>query len=213
MARRVRDPHARQRIVEAAWRLVAARGTASSTMRAVATEAGVSTGSVTHYFEDKVELMDAVLAYNNEQAAEQVRRAVGQRRGLEAAERATLAVLPVDRTRLGLWQVWLGFWAHEPDALGSGSGLAEGYRSWTGILREHLSQAVEDGELAAGIDTRHETSVLATVVAGTGLLTGSEMVNQKRARTRARRIVREQFEALADKNRTRTRHENPGTAG
>lgn len=174
-------------------------------MRAVATEAGVSTGSVTHYFEDKVELMDAVLAYNNEQAAEQVRGAIGQRRGLEAAERATLAILPVDRARLGLWQVWLGFWAHEPDALRSGSGLAEGYRTWTAILREHLSQAVEDGELATGIDARHEASVLATVVAGTGLLTGSEMVNQKRARTRARRIVREQFQALAD------RAPNPGS--
>lgn len=202
MARRVRDPHARQRIVEAAWRAVAARGTASSTVRAVATEAGVSTGSVTHYFEDKVELMDAVLAYNNEQAAEQVRKAVGQRRGLEAAERATLAILPVDRARLGLWQVWLAFWAREPEAASSGSGLADGYRSWTSMVRDHLSQAAEDGELTTGIDARHEASVLATLVAGTGLLAGSEMVNQKRARTRARRIVREQFEAITDKDRS-----------
>lgn len=201
MARRVRDPHARQRIVEAAWRVVAARGTASSTMRAVATEAGVSTGSVTHYFEDKGELMDAVLAYNNEQAAEQVRKAVGQRHGLEAAERATLAMLPVDQARLGLWQVWLAFWAHEPEATSSESGLANGYRNWTSMVRDHLSRAAADGELMDGVDARHETSVLATLVAGTGLLAGSEMVNQKRARTRARRIVREQFEAITDEDR------------
>lgn len=196
MARRIRDPEARKHIVEAAWRLVAARGSASTTLRAVAVEAGVSTGSVTHYFEDRVELMSAVLHHNNDLASEAVRRSIGRRRGLDAVERATLGLLPVDERRLAFWQVWLGFWAQEPEEGSGDSGFVAGYRNWSALVDQHLREAMEDGELPDDLDVRHEVGVLSTLLAGTGLLAGSTPSNRNQLRARAKRIVREHFATL-----------------
>src|SRR5687767_8229102 len=97
MARRpVRNPEARVRVVEAAWRVVAAEGVQGATMRAIAAEAGVTTGFVTHYFEDKQELLIAVLRHNNLRARDRVLAAIGERRGLVALEGAVEAMLPID---------------------------------------------------------------------------------------------------------------------
>lgn len=199
MARRIRDPEARQHIVEAAWRLVAERGSASTTLRAVAVEAGVSTGSVTHYFEDRTELMAAVLHHNNALSSEAVRRSIGKRRGLDAVERATLGLLPVDEKRLAFWQVWLGFWAQEPEDESGNGGFVTGYRNWSSLVDQHLREAMADGELPDDLDVRHEVSILSTLVAGTGLLAGSTPTNRNQLRTRAKRIIREHFVTLTDR--------------
>src|SRR5882762_6008752 len=84
MARSVRDPSAPERIVEDGWRVVAAQGVRGATMRSIAAEAGVSTGFITHYFEDKRELIVEVLRHNNARAAERVLAAAGRKRGLAA---------------------------------------------------------------------------------------------------------------------------------
>src|SRR5690606_25140317 len=56
VTRELQGPAARRRIVDAAWRLVSSNGVSAATMRAIALEAGVSTGAVTHYFVDKAEV-------------------------------------------------------------------------------------------------------------------------------------------------------------
>lgn len=196
MARTIRDPESRNRIVETAWRLVAARGLAGTTMRSVATEAGVSTGSVTHYFEDKAELMDTVLLHNGARATQRVMECIGKRTGLDAVEHATLGLLPVDDERHTCWRVWLAFWAQFPDDSSTGSGFSEGYRDWAKLVRHHLAQAVERGELPEGLDLRHEVSVLGTMVAGTGLLSGADVDSRSQLIRRAKRVIREHFASL-----------------
>ncbi|HVV14087.1 TetR/AcrR family transcriptional regulator [Amycolatopsis sp.] len=196
MARRVRDPQSRDQLVDAAWRLVARLGPAATTLRAVAAEAGVTTGSVTHYFEDKAELMAAVLRHNGAVATERVVRAVGAKRGMAAARHATLALLPLDDVRFRCWQVWLAFWSQDPGQVREG-GFAEGYREWSGQVARHLAEAVEDGELPAGLDVHHEINVLGTLVAGTGLLAGSDEAGRAQLRRRAQRVFGEHFAALA----------------
>ncbi|MCX2730490.1 TetR/AcrR family transcriptional regulator [Saccharopolyspora sp. NFXS83] len=192
MAKKIRDPRSRQHIVEAAWRLLATRGLGATTMRAVAAEAGVSTGSVTHYFEDKAELINAVLRHNGKVAAQRVVEAVGERRGLDAVQRATQGLLPVDEERLTCWRVWLASWSDD-----SSGGFTEGYQVWRSLLRRHLNEAVADGELPDGLDLPHEIGVLGTLVVGTGLLAGSDMSTRDQLRRRARRIFNEHFARLA----------------
>src|SRR3954452_20294269 len=108
--RQIRNPEARTRVVEAAWRVVAAEGVQGATMRGIAAEAGVTTGFVTHYFEDKQELLAAVLRFNNLRAGERVVGAIGERRGLVALEGAVDALLPIDADRRCVWQVWVASW-------------------------------------------------------------------------------------------------------
>lgn len=197
MARRIRDPQSRNQIIEAASRLVAQHGVTATTMRAVAAEAGVSTGSVTHYFEDKAELMEEVLRHTGDLLAQRVTTAVGKRKGLDAAKKATLGLLPLDEERLGCWRIWVAFWAAGPTEPSSDGSFAEGYREWRSLLRRHLQEAIEAGELPAGLDLGHEIRVLGTLAAGTGVLAGANQSDRGRLHRRAQRIFDEHFARLA----------------
>ncbi|MEU4311882.1 TetR family transcriptional regulator [Nocardia sp. NPDC024068] len=57
-----RDPHRRQRILDAARDLIPRQGLAGLTHRSVAAAAGVPVGSTTYYFADLTELVEAALA-------------------------------------------------------------------------------------------------------------------------------------------------------
>src|SRR5437016_6470736 len=107
MTRKIRDPAARERIIEVASAVVAAEGLHGATVRAIAAEAGVSTGFITHYFEDKHQLMVEVLRRNNAVAARRVLRAAGRGSSLERLRAALEAVLPLDPARRREWQVWV----------------------------------------------------------------------------------------------------------
>ncbi|WP_328395430.1 TetR/AcrR family transcriptional regulator [Nocardia sp. NBC_00416] len=57
-----RDPHRRQRILDAARALIPTHGITGLTHRLVAAEAGVPVGSTTYYFADLADLTEAALA-------------------------------------------------------------------------------------------------------------------------------------------------------
>lgn len=57
-----RDPHRRQRILDAARALIPVHGIAGLTHRLIAAEAGVPVGSTTYYFADLADLTEAALA-------------------------------------------------------------------------------------------------------------------------------------------------------
>nr|MBA2280569.1 TetR family transcriptional regulator [Acidimicrobiia bacterium] len=120
MARRIRDPESRERIVDAAARVVAELGLRGATVRAIAAEAGVSTGYVMHYFPDKAALTDAVLDRTNRRAGARVEAAV--RAQDSALASAIEALLPLDAERRLEWRVWAAFWTATP-AGGGGPAL------------------------------------------------------------------------------------------
>jgi len=194
MARTIRDPGARKRIVEAAAVAVAAEGVHGATVRAIAARAGVSTGFITHYFEDKHELMVEVLRRTNDRAAARVLEAAAAGSGLSRLRAAVEAVLPFDPARRREWQVWVAMWGQASP----GDELAAGYRAgWAGlrrIFRELLDRAREEGELRGGIDVDYEAERLVTMLAGIGLLAGVEAPG--RVRAAATRMLDEQLAAL-----------------
>ncbi len=194
MARQVRNPEARAQVVEAAWRVVASEGVLGATMRGIAAEAGVTTGSVTHYFTDKQDVVAEVVRYNNLRARDRVRDAIGDRRGLVALEGAVEALLPIDADRRSAWQVWIATW--QPGAAGQlpTDELRGGRHYVELLLRELLGQAVADGELPATVDVTSEAERLLALIAGTGLIAGVE--SQARMRRTAKRMLAEQLASL-----------------
>lgn len=173
MSRKIRDPQARDRIVEAARRTIAELGLRGATVRAIAAEAGVSTGYVMHYFEDKARLAAAVLASNNLLAGTRVQAAADRGRGLAALTAAVEELLPLDADRRLEWQVWVAFWT---DPHGDGPnlrGLGGARRALGAILAKPLAEAVADGELPDGLDLAYETERLVTLAAGLGLTAGT----------------------------------------
>ena len=111
------DHHARRtQIADALMRVAATRGLEAVSLRHVATEAGVSTGMVQHYFRDKDEMMLFALEVISER--------IGNRMAAELAElgdtptpralvRALLVnLLPLDESRLVEGHVGLAFYAY-----------------------------------------------------------------------------------------------------
>jgi AcrR family transcriptional regulator len=194
MARKIRDPGARERIVEVAALLVAEEGVHGATVRAIAARAGVSTGFITHYFEDKHELMVEVLRRTNDQAAARVARAAAAGSGLERLEAAVEAVLPFDPARRREWQVWVAMWGQASPADELAAGYRAGWSGLRGIFGQLLERARDGGELRGGIDVSYEAERLVTMLAGIGLLAGVEAPG--RVRAAATRMLSEQLASL-----------------
>ncbi|MGH9138997.1 MAG: TetR/AcrR family transcriptional regulator [Acidimicrobiales bacterium] len=194
MAKSIRDPAARARVVEAAWKVVADHGRDGATFRAIAAEAGVSTGYVTHYFEDKDVLLQAVLRHNNEQAGARVLGAAATARGLSALRLAVDAILPLDRQRRREWQVWGAFWSAAPSDAMAREGITAARQAMRDGLTAVLHQAVEDGELAEDLDLGYEGDRLLAVIAGVGLLSGLEP--PVRVRALAERAIADHLDHL-----------------
>src|SRR5699024_1896487 len=75
MPKIVNVPAQKSRIAAAVWRLVAHRGLDAVSMRAVATEAGISMGKVQHYFASKHDLLYAGIEHSyalNERMIEEI---------------------------------------------------------------------------------------------------------------------------------------------
>jgi AcrR family transcriptional regulator len=194
MVRKIRDPQSRTRIIDAAQRTIADLGVKGATVRAIAAEAGVSTGYVMHYFEDKDVLARAVLDHTNAQAAARVLAAGRGKRGLEALVAAIEALLPLTTERRTVWQVWVAFWnqARSEDWPAAALTLARG--GLAAILAQSFKEAVEDGELPEGLDLQYEGERLTTLAAGLGLLAGVE--SPARVRRLASRMLADHLEGL-----------------
>ncbi len=197
MARSIRDPRSRERIVEAAWRLVGESGVGATTMRAIAAEAGVTTGSVTHYFADKAEVLRAVLEHNNSYALRRITTASDGLRGLASVRASALALIPVESEVMSVWRVWLAFWMsgqHGP--LGSWEPQG-GWQAWRDGMREHLAEAAADGEIPEGLNLRYEADRIGTLVAGVGLVFGPVHLS-RRGYTRTLRMLDDHLAGLAE---------------
>jgi len=195
MARAIRDPKARERIVEAAARAVAAHGVNGASIRVIAAQAGVSTGFITHYFAGKHEVMEAVLEATNAGAARRVQRAIRtDRPALDRLRDAADALLPVDPQRRQEWQIWVAVWGEAS----KGDSLSIGYRRGWAELRDMLigllMDAQEEEQLAAEIDVEHRADRLVTLLAGIGLLAGVE--RPARVRELAAQMLAEEFARL-----------------
>ncbi len=95
-------------LADATARLIARGGLGAATMRDVATEAGLTTGSVTHYFGDKRELL--LFTLNTSLACRRGRRSAAAHAGPVEALRASLeGALPLDADRRRHWMVTIAF--------------------------------------------------------------------------------------------------------
>lgn len=100
----------RSEIGEAVWRVARRDGLEGATVRAVAAEAGMSTGAMRHYFEGHAELQYAAMTGMLERVAERValeREQAGP--GGSPTRAILLQLLPLDDERRAESEVWLSF--------------------------------------------------------------------------------------------------------
>ncbi len=173
MPKRVDVDARRTELLEAVWRIIPRSGIAAATTRAIAREASVSNGVLSHYFPDKDSLLIEALrtAYNRAQT--RMREVTQGLVGLDAVRAIMLEALPLDETRLVEAQVGVSFWGL---SLGNERLLevmrAEWERFWD-VLSFRVDEARSLGQLVDDIhsdDLTHELIVLVEGISAQAVL-------------------------------------------
>lgn len=156
----------RESILEAAMRLFVAQGYDRTTMREIATEAGVSTGAIYVYFQTKAEMLQSLCA--EETALERAELLAAIRSaapgddpitvGLGAAFRRNLEASPAERREKEQLQLLLQYEATRDPAFGAT--MREMIDSWRAVIIELAREEVAAGRLRDDIDL----SALATIL-------------------------------------------------
>lgn len=162
--------HGQQRecFAAAVIRLVARGGLEGMTMRAVAAEAGLSYGSLFHYFPSKDELLMEAVRYSTSLQTRRVNAYSSRYRGLKALEQLLFDDALADGDSRGDAVVWLAFSykaALEPRFAAMHSELIDG---WLERIEQLLNEALERGEIAADTDTALEALAVWAYSAGVG---------------------------------------------
>ena len=170
MPKQVDHDERRRHIGAAVLRLIATRGLAAASLRNVAAEAGVSMGTVQHYFTTKQEMLDFAQRYNYERATVRIPKLIAQvpePRTTRALLRALLTdLLGLDgesREGARLGAAMIAYSVIDPQAAAT---ARIAYDGLTGFLATQLHAAQANGELHGHLDTDHAARYLRAVVEG-----------------------------------------------
>ncbi|MEV7201001.1 TetR/AcrR family transcriptional regulator [Streptomyces griseoluteus] len=149
MPRTKGDHEARRRDVSAAvWQVMATRGFAGLTLRAVAAELGATTGLLTHYFPTKRALVEYALDLLEQRTLARPRRSTGP--GLAALRDALLDILPLTPEATDSNRVWVASWDTALADPAIGADHARKYAEGRARLAERVAAAQALGELPPG---------------------------------------------------------------
>ena len=158
--------HRLRELTDVLLSITAARGLDQVSVREVASVAGVSIGTVQHYFATK----DQMLVFAFRQVVQRTRARVadieagdGPRRALAAALRE---LLPLDQARLAECRVYLAFAARAATSPALAAVQRETLSAIQAELEQALSTAVTARSHGPGIDTALEARLLLAVADG-----------------------------------------------
>jgi AcrR family transcriptional regulator len=156
----------RDEILSATWRVIARDGIAGATIRAIAREADCSRGILSHYFDDKADILGSALVMSHRRVGARMDARAAGLRGLDALREVMLEALPLDERRDLEAQIEISFWGR---ALGNAV-LRELQHSefdhlWS-RLHGHLREAADLGQLRACVDLDFATHQLVVLIDG-----------------------------------------------
>jgi AcrR family transcriptional regulator len=145
--------------------VIASEGLRAATLRRVASEAGCTTGSLTHYFPDRRSLLIDSLRSAHFQAGDRMLNAAKQAStDFERLEAVLLEALPLDAPRMREWRVWLAFWAEAMNDPELAKENERRYAEWRSMLSDFVAPLVADSRAAD-----HEVDHLIALIDGLGL--------------------------------------------
>lgn len=153
-------------ILEATWRVIARDGLSRTTVRAIAREADCSLGILSHYFDDKMDILASALLLSHQRVRERTEKKVVGLSGMSALRIAMLEALPLDAERELEARIEVSFWGRIlSDARLSELGQLE-VNLLSSRLKGHLSEAHDAGELREDLDLDLATQELLVLIDG-----------------------------------------------
>lgn len=155
----------RREIVDAYLRVLARGGISGTNGRTVAKELGVVPGTLWHYFGSFEEIAEAGARRGVERTLERIRSRAAGLRGLDALIAIGDEILPTSPVTLEEARVVVAFWGQ----VHSGTDVRSAFgrvREFTELTRAAITQAVDDGELAAATPVEALVRLLDSLYAG-----------------------------------------------
>ncbi|UQZ36426.1 TetR family transcriptional regulator [Paenibacillus sp. PK3_47] len=165
MPKLVNHEERRRQLAEAAWRIIRREGMEGVSVRSVAQEAGMSLGSLRHYFDTQSELLAFSMKMVSDQVNARMEALEFTDHPVEDIERFIGELMPLDDERHTEAEVWLAFSVKAvtvPElqklqeevhsALYEGFTKAIYYLAARGMLKEGVDQRAEAMKLHALVD-------------------------------------------------------------
>lgn len=180
-----RREESRRKLIDAAMRLLSARGYAGTTMVGIGREAGVSHGLVTYHFGTKTDCIKAVLEDIRNATIQTNRQLTEGRRGLEALDKLCEAYLKgASRRNSSAKAVYVAIAesiSATPDLTELTAKNDEVARS---TVEKVLLEAIEDGEVNKNVDVETQSVLVLGLLRG---ITQQRLV--KRSRVDLERVI------------------------
>jgi AcrR family transcriptional regulator len=156
----------RTQILQAARTCIVAMGYERVTVRDVAKTAGVSTGTIVHYFGDKDSMLEAALLDKVQDTGIAFRAALtGAQSAWERLERLVVASVPETEEIRDEWRLWLTFWGEVTRNERLRAVSEKQHRRWTRFLASIIAEGSASGEFAA-VDPEITATQLAAIIDG-----------------------------------------------
>ena len=169
MARVVDHAERREIFAAAALRVIMREGEAGLTVRAVASEAGFTTGALTHYFHSKDQLLIEASELSARLVRDQMERAGRVVPAREAIRKVVALALPLTAETRGYWRIWLAYWERSSYDDEVSRVMRLRYDEWRGRLETLLRRAQAEGDLSKGVNPRETAESLIALVDGIGV--------------------------------------------
>jgi TetR/AcrR family transcriptional repressor of bet genes len=161
--KRVDQDQRRRAIAEAVFAVIGDRGFGAVSLRDVASAAGVSMGSVQHYFATKDEMLAFTLQYLRERVLYRLQVELGLLADpppREMVRTALRMMLPADEPSRQEAQVHIAFLSAATVTPAYADLLRDGYAQVLDITRAQLREAAAGGQIVAGADPDREAAAL-----------------------------------------------------
>jgi len=162
------DP--RHAFAEAAYRIIAKRGFADTTLFEVAGEAGFSIGALTHYMKNKDELLLAAYNYVAAQCASEISDETQNHSGLEAVRRLLHWQIALDAQKMDYWTIQFIVWERARENAELISVMREETLIWWARLESFLQKAKRDKEISAKVNIKKAAKGATALLQGLGAI-------------------------------------------
>ncbi|MDG4655454.1 TetR family transcriptional regulator C-terminal domain-containing protein [Ectobacillus antri] len=159
----------KQKLAEAAWRLIRRDGIESVTVRKVAEEAGISPGSMRYYFSSQSELFQFSMKLVSDRVYDRVAAIRFTGNPFEDAQTLLFELLPLDDERRAEMEVWTVFHLKALTDKGMQPLASQVYDETKRAVRMIIDALVENGFIKRSIDRNVESTMLFALIDGLAL--------------------------------------------
>ncbi len=159
----------REEIAEATWRVIHAQGISGVSIRTVAAEAGISTGSVRHVFPSKTDLLVHATELVGRRARARIQRHLDEPDPRRLVLSVVEELLPLDAQRRAEMEVTVALVAEAPGNDRVRQVRDASYEAVREVCRRLVTRLHRDGLTAPALDVEAAATALHAVVDGLAL--------------------------------------------